>query len=158
MSRRNVSILALCVGFTVLLWLAADVLLIVFAGILFAVFISGGGDWIAARLGLARGFGLLIFCTLFIVGIAVFLAFAGTRFADQVQNLLNSLPRALKSVRGYIDAHDWMRRAFETFDAGDFVPSGREATSAFSTTFGVLGNLVVIVFVGLYGAIDRADM
>jgi len=45
-----------------------------------------------------------------------------------------------------------MRCGLDAFDPGDFMPSGREATSAFSTTFGLLGNAVVIVFIGLYGA------
>jgi len=153
MSRRTVSVLAICAAFLVLLWLAADVLLVVFAGILFAVFIRGGGDLIAERAHVARGIGLAIFCISFVVAVVAFLAFAGAAFADQLQKLLDSLPQAVTAARGYIEAHDWMRRALDVVDPGDFMPSGRLATSAFSTTFGVLGNAVVIAFIGLYGAI-----
>jgi predicted PurR-regulated permease PerM len=153
-SRRTVSVLVVCAAILVVLWLAADVLLVVFAGILFAVFVRGGGDVIAARAHVARGIGLAIFGISFVAAAAAFLAFAGAAFADQLQKLVDSLPQAIQAVRSYVEAHGWMRRALDMFDPGDFMPSGRLATSAFSTTFGLIGNVVVIAFVGLYGAIS----
>ncbi|MEF2553823.1 AI-2E family transporter [Aurantimonas sp. A2-1-M11] len=153
MSRRAISLLVLCAAFILVLWLAADVVLAVFAGILVAVFLRGGGDWIAKRIGFGKPAGLAIFCTALALGTIAFLAFAGAAFADQVQELIDTIPEAIASARGYVDDHAWLDRGLEMLDPSGLAPSSDEATNAFSTTLGALGTFVVIGFVGLYGAI-----
>ena len=51
MTRRAVSLTAQAVVFAVLVVFAADVLLLIFAGILFAVFLRGGGSFLARHTG-----------------------------------------------------------------------------------------------------------
>ena len=60
MSTRSTSLLVLLACLAALL-VVPDVLLIVFAGILLAVLLHGGGHWIAARLGVADGWGVGLF-------------------------------------------------------------------------------------------------
>ncbi|MGJ5011730.1 AI-2E family transporter [Bradyrhizobium oligotrophicum] len=152
MPQRVVCMLAVGAIAAVLLWLAPDVLLIVFAGILFGVFLRSGGSWIAKGLGVGPAVGLGIFGVALVAFLAGFLAFAGSRLADQFQNLLDGLPRAIEAAKHMIDAHDWMQRGVGLLDVDRFLPSGREATSVFSTTLGFLGSTVVVVFIGLYSA------
>ncbi len=148
-SRRTVSLLILCSSFLLMLWLAADVLLAIFAGILLAVFLRSSGDWVGERVGLGKGIGLAIFLVALAGVIAGFLVVAGTALADQAQKLLDSLPEAIAAARGYVDHHGWLRRGIDALSPRDFAPS---PAGAFSTTFGAFGNAVVILFVGLYGA------
>ncbi|MCB8836804.1 AI-2E family transporter [Aurantimonas sp. VKM B-3413] len=154
MSRRIVSVLVLTSVAILVLWLAPDVLLAVFAGVLLAVFLRGGGDWTAKHVGAGRNIGLTVFSVVLLTAIVAFLAIAGAALADQVQKLIDSFPEALQGARGYVDEHGWLRRLLDLVDAGKLLPSGSGATTAFSATFGALGNAVVIVFVGLYGAIS----
>jgi predicted PurR-regulated permease PerM len=135
-----------------LFWLAPDVLLIVFAGVLLGVFLRSGGYGIATSLGIGRGMGLAMFCVVLVAFLTGFLAFAGARLADQLQILLDGLPRAIEAARHMIDSHDWMQRGIDLLDVDKFLPSGREATSVFSTTLGFLGSAVVVVFIGIYSA------
>ncbi|GGD24883.1 AI-2E family transporter [Aureimonas glaciei] len=152
MTRRTVSLSVLCATFVLLLWLAPDVLLVVFAGILMAVFLRGGGDWVAGRLGVKGGYGVAIFCVALTASALVFLGFAGAALADQVQQLWDRLPEAVATLRSYVDDHAWISKALDKFDPAAVAPSGSGATSALSSTFGAVGNAVIIAFVGIYGA------
>lgn len=153
MSRNTVSVLALAAILVLVLWLAADVLLAIFAGILLAVFLRGGGSWLARKLNVRSGIGLALFCLGLTVAIAAFMASAGAALADQAQQLIDRLPSALETARAYVDRHDWIRRAIDMVNPEDLSPSGSGATAALSTTLGAFGNAVVIAFVGLYGAV-----
>jgi len=80
---RVLSLFVLAVTFLVLVIIAPDVLLVIFAGILFSVFFSGGGEWIARHSGLPRGAGIAIFVTLIVATlIGGIMAFAPA-IADQ---------------------------------------------------------------------------
>lgn len=154
MNRPAVSILILCLAFLVVLWLAPDVPLIVFAGILMAVFLRSGGDWISSRTGLSPGYGLGLFFLALIALALAFFAFAAPALGEQFSELWGRLPEALQSLRGYIDRHAWLKSLVERADIGAVAPSSTGAISTVSTTFGALANFVVILFVGLYGAIS----
>lgn len=152
MPRSTVSILVLSAAFVLLLWLTPDVLLVVFAGILMAVFLRGGGNWIADKTGMGSGYGLAVFCVgLTVLGL-VFLGFAGAALADQVQQLFDRLPEALRTARSYIDDHAWINDTLQKLDPSSIAPSSTGAKSALSSTFGAFGNAVIIAFIGLYGA------
>jgi predicted PurR-regulated permease PerM len=151
-SRPTVSILALCVVLLLVLWFAADVVLVVFAGILMAVFLRGSGEWVAARLGIRKGYGVALFCVALTLAALLFFGLAGAALASQVQELWDQLPRALATARSYVADHAWMGKLLDTVDPAKLAPSGDGASSALSTTFGALGNAVIIAFIGLYGA------
>lgn len=153
MSRRAVAASVLVAAFLVVLWTAPDVLLVVFAGILMAVFLRGGGDWVAGELNLRKGYGLAIFAVALTLAAILFFAFAGAALASQVQEFLDKLPQAVSTARGYVDGHPWVAKVLDTLDPQSLAPSGSGATSVLSSTFGAFGNLVVIAFIGLYGAI-----
>lgn len=144
----------LAAAFLLVLWTAPDILLVVFAGILAAVFLRGGGDWIAGRLNVRGGIGLAIFAVALAVAILVFFAIAGAALAAQVQEFWDKLPGAVATARGYVDGHPWVARTIDSLDPSSLAPSGESATAAFSSTLGAFGNLVVVAFIGLYGAVS----
>lgn len=156
MTKRTGSLIVVATLFTGLVLLAADVLLIVFAGIIFAVFLRGGGSWIARRTGIPEGWGIGIFALL-VIGALVgsFAAFAPA-ISDQFDELAQKVPEALDNLRQRISQYSWGGALLDrATPEGLFSPAGRSAaTAAVSTTFGALGNLVIILFVGLYGAVD----
>ncbi|PZO79079.1 MAG: AI-2E family transporter [Mesorhizobium amorphae] len=152
MSRRTISLLVLIAAFVLLIVLVPGVLLSAFAGILLAVMLRGSGNWIAHRLGLAEGWGLAIFSLALAGGIVLFFWFAAAALAQQVSQLLDELPRAVEAVRTYVDENGWLQRLMDSIDLQNILPSSAGALSTVSATFGLFGSLLIILFVGVYGA------
>lgn len=156
MSRRTVSILCLAVAIAILIIVIPDVVLVIFAGILVAVLLRGAGGWVARRLGIATGWGIALLSVV-IVGFAVAgtLTFASD-MAAQLDQLSERIPQAFAQLRDRVDDYHWGRKALDELTSFNFMSrEGRTAaTLAVSSTLGALGNFVVIVFVGIYGALD----
>lgn len=155
MQRRNVSLAVLAAVLILLMAFAPDALLIVFAGILFAEFLHGGGAWITRQLGIATGAGVGIFA----LTVALLLAGSIGAFApamiDQFEQLSKEVPEAADGLRKRVEEYSWGERLMELASPeGMFSSEGRSAAAtAVSTTFGALGNAVIILFIGLYGAL-----
>lgn len=156
MTRRSAASLVLLAALAALILLAPDVLLIVFAGILLGVLLDGGGHWIATKFGIADGWGI----GLFLLGVALALAAFGVAIApaiaEQVDELVRRLPEAFKTFRQRVEDYSWGALLLDRLTPESFSSSeGRTAAlSAVTSTFGALGNFVIILFIGLYGALD----
>ncbi len=155
MSTRSTSLLVLAAAVATLL-AAPDVALLVFAGILLAVFLNGGGHAIASRLGVADAWGVGLFLGAIVLALALFVVAVAPAVGAQVDELVRRIPEALASLRDRVKDYDWGQDLLDRLTPEAFLSSeGRSAAvTAVSTTFGVLGNVVVILFVGLYGALD----
>ena len=135
------------------------VLLIVFAGILMAVGLGGGADILRRRTPLGRPGGLAV-VIIFVVLLLFFLSGAiGAPLTGQVNDLITRLPDAVEALRKRLAEQSWIRRLItEPGMMRDLMPSPQEVmggvTSAFSRTLGVVANVFVILFIGIYGAAD----
>ncbi len=158
MTRRTVSLLVLAGLLAGVLLLAPQVLLIVFAGVLLAVFLRGGGNGIARKLRIAPGWGVGLFLLLIVGGFAgAFFVFASS-IAVQFGELADKLPVAIKDLEERIRDFSWGERILGRLTPeGLLSPESRSAaTTAVGSTFGALGTLVIVLFIGLYGALDPA--
>lgn len=156
MTRRSISLLVLLAVLTALLLLVPDVLLIVFAGILLSVLLHGGGHWVASRLGIADGWGIGLFVFAIMLALTGFGLAVAPAIADQIDELTRRIPEAFEGFRQRVEAYSWGSWIFDRLTPVSLASSeGRTAAmSAVSTTFGALGNFVIILFIGLYGALD----
>lgn len=156
MTRRSVSLLVLVVAFGALLLTVPDVLLIVFAGILLAVLLQGGGHWIAGKLGIADGWGIALFLLGVVAALAAFGLAVAPAIAEQVDELARRIPEAFAVFRQRVEEYSWGSKLFDRLTPESLASarSGTVAMSAVSSTFGALGNVVIILFIGLYGALD----
>lgn len=157
MRRRTISLLVLVVALLLLLWLVPDVPLLVFAGVLLAVFLRGGGDLIGARLGLPAPLGVLLFVLLLVVLGTGFALLAAVPLADQANQLWQQVPRVAEQIQQRIAAYSWGQELLQRLQPENLsLPSGggSSAFSALGTTFGALGNFVLFLFIGLYLAVD----
>lgn len=155
MTRRQVSLAVLAVLILTLVLVAPDVLLIIFAGLLFAVFLNAGGSFFARHSGLGTGLGVAAFgLTIIVVFAALFTWFAPS-IARQFEELVAQVPTAFAEVEERIRDLPWGDRLLSRASpAGLFSSEGTQAaTIAVSSTFGALGNFVIIVFIGIYGAV-----
>ncbi|HEX7448490.1 MAG TPA: AI-2E family transporter [Pirellulales bacterium] len=143
----------------VLLWLAGRTLLLIFAGILFAVFLSGLTDLVARYTRLPRGWSLAVVVCLLTILLAAAGWFMAARLAEQAQQFGEELPRAVKHLRERLDEYAW--GTWLATELKDIRLSAEEregavskaATAASAAMEGVTG-LVVILFIGLFVAAD----
>ena len=148
----------LLLSLTYLLWRGVHVLLLVFAGVLFAVFLAALSDWVSRHTGLSRVWSLttvVILLFLLTGGIGWLLA---NRLAVQIHELAEQLPESLKQLRSFLSQYAWGRlileqlpnQAASLFDVSQFskVPGLISGITSFLMT------IVVIFFVGIFGAAE----
>lgn len=156
MTRRHISLLVVAAALALLLLLAVDVALTVLAGLLVAVFLRGGGRWIADKLGIAGGWGVALFLLALLAAAVTFGVAVAPAVGEQIDELIRRLPGALAALRERVESYPWGPRLLEHLTPGALASAGAGsvAATAVTTTFGVLGNTLIILFIGLYGALD----
>lgn len=148
---RRLSLAVIGLVLAVLILAAPDVLLVVFGGVLLAVFLRTGGQGIARKTGLGPKAGVGLFMAALVAAFILFALFAAPAVSEQLDRLTARLPEALDSLRQRVEASEWSRTIYRMFrpDPAQGVPTG-----AIGATLGVLGNIVVLLFIGIYGALD----
>lgn len=143
------------VGIAALLVVAADILLLMFAGLLFAVLLSSLADALVRISGMRRGIAL---------GLTLLGLLAGTvgtawalwpSVSEQADQLATELPAALGELRGWFEQRAWGRWLLGRAEPGRMVTGGAlvdQATGALFTTVSALAAFLIILFVGLYVA------
>lgn len=145
-----------------LAWQTAGSLLLFFAGLLFASFLDAATRGLAYVLPVGRGWRLAVVCALLALGTAWLLTW-GYNLVEQADGLINVIREQLRALRGELRA------------IGITPPPGPEgprtlsqlllpdpstlfgtAFTAFNFASGLLGNVVVVVLIGLFTAADPA--
>lgn len=147
------------VAIALAIWQLAYVLLLVFAGVLLAVVLRHTAELLrrilpisitsALILTLAIGIGLFV---LFVTGI-------GSRVADQLGTLRETLPKAIESVEAFLASNEWgtflLDRFRERSGQSDWNVFGT-ITGTVSTLFGVFANLLIVLSVAAFLAVNPA--
>lgn len=137
----------------------AGVLLVLFAGVMVAVFLDGLTRLVQRVLSLARPRALLITILTLLVITVLGLWFLGAPLAAQLTELVNRLPQDIARIRAQIEDIAWLSSLLKGLPppqqffslSQDLVP---RVFGLFSTAFGALASAFVIVFVGIYLAIS----
>ncbi|RCH55654.1 AI-2E family transporter [Mucilaginibacter hurinus] len=145
-----VGILALSVCVILILRVAFSVLLMVLAGSLIAVFFHGLGDAIQRRTRLKRLPCMLIsvFSTFFIVVLLFW--FMGNTISAQISALSDDFPRLVNDAQNNLKKTTIGEKILKSatgYDTGKLMGT---AQSFFTTSFGVLGDLYIILFLGIF--------
>ncbi len=134
---------------------AASVLLLVFAGILVAVLLRGCADAIAGHTPLRPGWSLALFLGL-VIGLivaagAVIIPASVTEFSQLGSEIATSLDELERSLSERSWGRELLGMMPEMPDLrGRFDDAIGRARGFFSTTFGGLASLFVMLFIGLY--------
>ena len=148
-------VLALCGA----IWVTRKLLLLLFAGVLFAIVLSAVADWINRRLRLKRirALALTLLLLLAMFGLTVWLI--GDRVSSQVQDLSEQLPGIAANLHEKLARYSWGRAVLgimhspENLLAHSSEVLGKSWSAAWGIV-GVAGSFVLIFFVGLYLATD----
>jgi len=145
-----VAIVSLLVAVILIVRVAFDVLLMALAGSLIAVSFHGLGDLIEKRVKVRRKIAMVISVlgTLIIFGLLVW--FIGSEIQKQIAELSNTLPHTIAVANGKLSESPLGKKVLD-YSAGDNSKKLMDtATSFFSTSFGVLGDLYIILFLGIF--------
>jgi predicted PurR-regulated permease PerM len=155
----RVGIIAAVVLILLLMWYAVDVLLLVFAGILFAVFLRGLSGTISGYTKLSEGWSLAIVIVFILLAFSGLVAWLAPSIVDQADELRRTLPQSIEKGEQWLSQFGLGRQIIER------MPSLEEAfsdgsntlsriTGVFSSTLSAITNFVIIIFIGIYLAVD----
>jgi predicted PurR-regulated permease PerM len=142
-----------------LLWFGSWVCLMIFASVLLAVFLYSGSRFISDHTPLAPGWSLAIVVLGLTGAIAAGIWLTGTAMGEQLDELFRRLPHSLQQLRQRLEHYEWAHSLLaklpqsgqEVAEKTDVVA---KAPYVVSQVLGVLGSVVIFVFLGLYMAID----
>ena len=133
-----------------------SVLLLVFAGMLFGVFLNGVSGWLSryTRLPYRVSLGIVVALLLGIVGAGFY--YMGAQIAEQTSKLASQLQDSLVQARERLEQYEWAQKYLEQIDWNKmFSGSGGMVSGLMKGVQWVLWGLTaaaVIFFVGLYMA------
>jgi predicted PurR-regulated permease PerM len=156
---RGVVVAVGIVGAVAIAVLAVKPLLMLFAGVLFALVLRGVSDAVAKRTHVPYGVCLVVLLLLLFGTAGTTFVVAGPELRDQIADLVARLPAAAHEFLARIHAHGaWQvlgQAASEKgADAGTFA---RGAFTFVVATLDVVTAIVLFLFVGIYGASRPRD-
>jgi predicted PurR-regulated permease PerM len=137
-------------------WYAADLLMLVFAGVLVSILLRGFALSLSRKTGMGRGLSLAT-VALALVTLVVAAAWLVTwRIGAQMSELRQQLPVAAENVVRYVGQYEWARGAIDGLpNLNDWLAERSPTviarlTGLASTTLGTVVNVVVVLIIGLY--------
>lgn len=153
----TLGLLALFLLISLLLKSAVQVLLLIFTGILFSIFIRGLSNFLFGRFShLPENWSIAITLFLLVIAFFAFFILLAPQLAEQGRQLVEKIPEAFQNLREKINHLEWLENLFGSLGGSSTdadASAGKissKALGVFATTFGVIGGIFIILFVGLY--------
>ena len=149
--------LFLLIGYT------ANFFLLVFGGILFGVLLSALAHGLNRLTKIKYGISVLLVVLLLAGVIAGTIWFLAPTVSQQAEELAKALPQALERLKTSISETSWGQRLLQGMpqEPSKLVSSPKDVlarlTGIFSSTLGILANLVIVLITGIYLAANPAS-
>ena len=141
-----------------LLWLVARILLFVFAGILLALLLRGLAEWLHRRSRLPIRWSLFVVVVAILAIVSVVDYFLAPGVGREFNEMLKQIPAGFHRITQYLQQSPWGQSIVDQLQPGNgSISAGAVAGRFFgiaSTTFGIIVAVIVVIFIGLYGAAD----
>lgn len=154
-ARTVIGLVLLALLLVAVVVMAADVLLILFGGILLAILIRGSADQLSAhsRISPRISLAIVLFVLLMLIIGGAWLLF--TEIAKQFGELTTSLSQAWQELDEELRGRMWGRQILALVEKARGQGADAAGVSqAFTTTLGALVNIAVVLFVGVYVAVN----
>lgn len=158
--QRHFLLVVATVVLLLVAWYATDVLLLIFGGVLLAVFLRGLAELLSKFTHLPAGWSLavvLVLLTASAVGSGWYFA---AEIASQFDQLSGKLTTAWEELRAQLSNYNWGRQLLDMTPSGQGNYSEQDSsggseiighmTSVLSTGLGAVANMVIILFIGIY--------
>ncbi|MEW6370483.1 MAG: AI-2E family transporter [Pseudomonadota bacterium] len=138
-------------------WFAADALLLIFACILCAVLLYKLSEMLARRTKMKRQLALAVVVLLLFAVIGLGGWAMAPQISEQSTKLAETVPQSIEKLQQFVNAHPILKRVMTELpppeqvvkQMSSMVPN---AGLFFGGVIGALGNVVIILFVGIYFA------
>lgn len=147
---QTVAIVALLVVVILIARVAFNVVLMVLAGSLIAVYFHGLGDIIERNSKLNRKVAMMISVAGSFTLLGLLLWFMGTKIQNQIIELSSTLPHTISTTRAKLAQTHIGQQILENFSGDNSEKLFSTAQHFFSTSFGVMGDIYVILFLGIF--------
>lgn len=136
----------------------AQILLLVFASVLLAIFLRTLADFIGRHTPISVSWALAAVVILLMGCFALILVLYGPDIADGFYRLFRQLPSAPERLRSTLEPYEWGPAVMEALSrAGQTLVSPKQLAGIagiFSTAFGALGSGLFVIVLSLYLAAD----
>jgi predicted PurR-regulated permease PerM len=141
----------------VLLWYAIDVVLLAFVGVLAAILLRAPADWISERFGWREGWSLALVAVVLLGVLAGGGVLFGRGILGQALALVDRIPEIIDGFRQELGKSDLGRRLVELADMSGMFSSGGvqvlgRGLGLIGSTFGVVANVLIVVFFAVFMA------
>lgn len=140
-----------------LLYYTFDVVMLVFAAALLAIFLAGLAEIIKPYVKLGDGLCVLIVSALLLGIVGGTIAMLSPSIAEQVRHLQDELPKSAASVTNSVSQYGWGRTLLEQLPSFDQVRDNINVSSllsgvggVFTSTVGVVGNIAIVILLAIY--------
>lgn len=145
----------------VLVYFTIDVLLLIFAAVLLAIFLRGLADLVNRYTRLSEGLSILLVTILLVAIIAGAIALLAPSVAEQVRHLRTELPKSANQARDYLSQFGWGKALIDQIPSTEEIMKNIDASSlvtrvggVFSSTLGAIGNIFIVILLAIYFAIE----
>ncbi|HMH32968.1 MAG TPA: AI-2E family transporter [Puia sp.] len=154
---QTTAVICLFISIILILRVAFNILLMALAGVLIAVYFHGLADLIEMRFKLRRKFAVLISIFATLIFLFLLMWFIGAKIQSQISELSDTLPKTIISVKEKL-SKTLVGQKMLKYSSGDNSQKILDtATAFFSTSFGVAGDLYIIIFFGIFFTIDPSS-
>ncbi len=147
-------LLSLFLLLALLLKSAVEILFLIFAGILFAIFIRGLSRFLFMRfINLPENLAIVLTLLLLVTAFIFFIILLAPQLADQAGKIVEQLPAALENIREKTGSLGWLQELLQKESSASLTAAGemsKRFLGIFATTFGILSSLFIILIIGLY--------
>ncbi|MEK7855941.1 MAG: AI-2E family transporter [Acidobacteriota bacterium] len=152
-----VGLVCLTVLLAALIYFTFDVLLLIFAATLLAVFLRGLADLLCKYTNIPEGWAVLAVSVLILAVLAGAVAFLAPDVAEQVRHLREELPKSASAASAYISQFGWGRTLIEQLPSYDDLRNNLNPSTLmsgvggfFSSTVGAVGNFFICILLAIY--------
>jgi predicted PurR-regulated permease PerM len=143
------AVIVIAIALAALVVFGSSVLLLIFAGMLFGVFLGRLTHYLSRLTRLPRLVSLLIVVLALVGIVAGFTPLVASQAADHVNRLMGQMNAALDVIAGWLRSVSWSED-----DLLQELPLAGALEGSFYTTIEIVSGIVVIFFVGVYFAAD----
>lgn len=144
-------IFAFVVVMLLLLQATFSVLLLVLAGVLIAVYFRGLGGWIERKTNWQKNLCLAIAVVVTLLLLALFIWLVGSKLQQQVTELTDTLPKTIQKAKEQLSQSSLGQKVVDKISSPNSQKKiGSLVSTFFKSSFGVLGDIYVVLFIGIF--------
>jgi len=157
----SVGVVCLTVFLLLLIYFIFDVILLIFGGVLLAIFLRGLADIVVRYTKIGEGWAVMLVSVVLLAMLAGAIALLAPSVAEQVRHLQEELPRSAQQAANYISQFGWGRAILQQMPNTDDILQNLSASTMlsrvggiFSSTIGAIGNFLIVILLSIYLAAE----